>query len=121
MRILGLFLNARHEQVAYDDILTAMRTRDQIDSTRDVAPLRAADDAIILDSDDWDADQVLDEVVNRSENKKRKSFRKLFTAMKEIVKNFRQSILKNILIIGIKFGGLILNICVQKIFPMNST
>ena len=57
-------LIARHEQVAYDDILNAMRTRDQIDSTRDVAPLRAAEDAIILDSDDWDADQVLNEVVN---------------------------------------------------------
>jgi cytidylate kinase len=56
-------LIARGEQVDYDDILKALRHRDQIDSTRDVAPLRAADDAIVLDSDDWDADQVLNEVM----------------------------------------------------------
>lgn len=56
-------LIARGEQVAYDNILNALRKRDQIDSTRHVAPLRAAEDAIILDSDDWDADRVFDEVL----------------------------------------------------------
>jgi cytidylate kinase len=49
----------RGEQADYDDILAAMRRRDQIDSTRAVAPLRPAKDAIILDSDRLSADQVL--------------------------------------------------------------
>jgi cytidylate kinase len=54
---------ARGEQVTYDEILDAMRTRDLLDSTRDIAPLCAAEDAIVLDSDDWDANQVLDAVM----------------------------------------------------------
>jgi cytidylate kinase len=43
----------------YNEILAAMRRRDQIDSTRAVAPLRPAPDAVILDSDRLDAGQVL--------------------------------------------------------------
>jgi CMP/dCMP kinase len=49
----------RGEQANYNEILSAMRRRDQIDSTRAVAPLRPAKDAIILDSDGLSADQVL--------------------------------------------------------------
>jgi cytidylate kinase len=40
-------------------ILEAMRKRDKFDSTREVAPLRAAPDAVIIFSDNMDADQVL--------------------------------------------------------------
>lgn len=36
-----------------------MRTRDQRDSQRDVAPLRAAVDAVVVDTTDMDADAVL--------------------------------------------------------------
>jgi len=50
----------RGEQASYEAILQAMQRRDRIDSTRDVAPLRAADDAVILDSDRTDAMQVLE-------------------------------------------------------------
>ena len=50
----------RNEQASYEAILQAMQRRDRIDSTRDVAPLRAADDAVILDSDRMDAMQVLE-------------------------------------------------------------
>ena len=49
----------RGEQADYDEILAAMRRRDQIDSTRALAPLRPAPDAVILDSDRLDAGQVL--------------------------------------------------------------
>jgi CMP/dCMP kinase len=49
----------RGEQADYNEILTAMGRRDQIDSTRLVAPLRPAKDAVILDSDGLSADQVL--------------------------------------------------------------
>jgi cytidylate kinase len=53
-------LLARKEQVSYEEILEAIQRRDRIDSTRDVAPLRAADDAVILDSEQMDAAQVLE-------------------------------------------------------------
>lgn len=55
-------LRERGEPADLDIILAAMRRRDKIDSSRAVAPLRPAGDAIILDSDELDADQVLDEV-----------------------------------------------------------
>lgn len=49
---------ARGEQANYDEILSKVRMRDEIDSTRAVAPLRPADDAVILDSDKLTADEV---------------------------------------------------------------
>lgn len=52
----------RGEAADYEQILQVILSRDQIDSTRQVAPLRAADDAIRLDSDSLDADQVLQAV-----------------------------------------------------------
>ena len=52
-------LLARGEPANYERILANIYQRDQIDSTRQVAPLRAAEDAIILDSDKLDAEQVL--------------------------------------------------------------
>lgn len=53
-------LRGRELPADYDDILQAMRRRDQIDSQRKVAPLRPAEDAFILCSDGFDADQVLE-------------------------------------------------------------
>lgn len=55
-------LQRRQEAVSYDKILTAMKMRDQIDSTREVAPLRPADDAVILDSDHLTVEQVIEKV-----------------------------------------------------------
>lgn len=55
-------LRGRGEPANLQAILDAMRLRDQIDSTRAVAPLRPADDAIVLDSDELTADQVLEAV-----------------------------------------------------------
>src|SRR5512145_2782680 len=42
---------ARGGEADYDEILSKVRERDRIDSTRAVAPLRPAEDAVILDSD----------------------------------------------------------------------
>ena len=39
-----------------------MIERDRIDSTRDVAPLRAANDAMVIDSDSMSADEVFEKV-----------------------------------------------------------
>lgn len=47
----------------YNEILKRVIDRDHIDSTRDVAPLRAADDAIILNSNELTADQVFEQVL----------------------------------------------------------
>jgi cytidylate kinase len=51
---------ARGGQADYEQILAGVRRRDEIDSTRAVAPLRAADDAVIVNSDSMDADQVFE-------------------------------------------------------------
>ena len=50
---------ARGDNADYDEILVKVRERDRIDSTRTVAPLRPADDAVIVDSDRLNADEVL--------------------------------------------------------------
>ena len=52
-------LRGRGQFADYEEILAAMRKRDQIDSTRAVAPLCAAEDAIRVNSDGLDAEQVL--------------------------------------------------------------
>jgi CMP/dCMP kinase len=46
----------------YEDVLRAMRARDRIDSTREVAPLKAAGDAVVVDSTYWSAEQVVERV-----------------------------------------------------------
>jgi CMP/dCMP kinase len=52
----------RGGQADYEQILAGVRNRDQIDSTRAFSPLRAAEDAVILDSDKLNADQVFAQV-----------------------------------------------------------
>jgi cytidylate kinase len=43
-------LIAKGEEADFDEVLANLRERDRIDSTREVAPLRQADDAIVLDN-----------------------------------------------------------------------
>lgn len=67
--VLKIFLTAspherarrRVEQVGgdVDEIATAIAERDRIDSTRADSPLRAADDAVIIDSSDASIDDVV--------------------------------------------------------------
>lgn len=54
----------RGETADFDDILSKVNKRDRIDSTRDVAPLKPADDAIFIDSDKLDADQVFQKALS---------------------------------------------------------
>lgn len=54
---------ARGESADYDEILAKVIERDRIDSTRDVAPLKAAEDALILDSDKLNANEVFEKVL----------------------------------------------------------
>jgi cytidylate kinase len=64
----------RGEKVKYVDILRMMRERDQFDSTRDLAPLIPAADAVVLDTTDMSEDEVLDKgmlmVAQRESQKK---------------------------------------------------
>jgi len=54
---------ARGGNTDYEAILKRVVERDRIDSTRDVAPLKAAEDAIVLDSDRLTADEVFEQVL----------------------------------------------------------
>jgi len=56
-------LRQRGEQADFKKILAAMKRRDKIDSTRAVAPLRAAEDAYRICSDEIDAERVVDQVL----------------------------------------------------------
>ncbi len=57
----------RGETADYEKILKAMKKRDQIDSTRAVAPLRPASDAVQICSDRISAEQVVDQILRIAE------------------------------------------------------
>ncbi|HET6822846.1 MAG TPA: (d)CMP kinase [Anaerolineales bacterium] len=54
---------ARGGKTDYDGILKRVIERDRIDSTRDMAPLKAAEDAVVLNSDQLNEDQVFERVL----------------------------------------------------------
>jgi cytidylate kinase len=51
----------RGEKAEYEENLRKMRERDRFDSTRDLAPLVPAPDAVVLDTTEMTADEVLEE------------------------------------------------------------
>jgi cytidylate kinase len=53
----------RGESVTYEAVLKTMKMRDEIDSTRDVAPLCIAGDAFIIDSDGMSVDAVVEKTM----------------------------------------------------------
>jgi cytidylate kinase len=55
-------LQARHLSVDQAAVLEALRKRDLIDSTRDVAPLRPAADAVLINTDGLSIEQVLERI-----------------------------------------------------------
>ncbi len=55
-------LIARGEQADYENILAKVIERDHIDSNRDVAPLKVAEDAITINSDDISIEKVFQSV-----------------------------------------------------------
>jgi CMP/dCMP kinase len=54
---------ARGEIVAYEQVLEGMLKRDQIDSSREIAPLRAAADAVVIQSDGSGIDEIFQKVL----------------------------------------------------------
>ena len=57
-----LEVRERGQPAAYEETLEAMHRRDKIDSEREAAPLRPADDAVIVDTDGLSIEQVLAKV-----------------------------------------------------------
>jgi cytidylate kinase len=56
-------LQDRGTDADYDQVLAKIRSRDEADSTRAIAPLRPAEDAVILDSTSLDLESVVQHVL----------------------------------------------------------
>lgn len=52
-----------------DTIIADIKQRDHIDSTRETSPLRQADDAVLIDTDNYTLDQVCEKVLQLSRDK----------------------------------------------------
>lgn len=57
-------LRERGESCTLETVLEEVRRRDRIDSEREVAPLRAAPDAVILDTDDLSIEEVVQRLLD---------------------------------------------------------
>jgi len=55
----------RGERVDPEAMRREVETRDRVDTQRAVAPLRPAPDAVVIDTDNLDVDQVVDLIVQR--------------------------------------------------------
>ena len=51
------------QKVRYEDVLNEMVSRDNADSSRAIAPTKAADDAVLLDNSDLDFEQSVEAVI----------------------------------------------------------
>lgn len=69
-------LKAKGKEVSYEQVYTEMVERDKNDSTRDIAPCVPAEDAIMLDNSDLNAEETVDAVIKiiKKAKKKTKSF-----------------------------------------------
>lgn len=59
----------RGKDIAYDDILASMNARDSLDSTRELAPLVPAEDAVIIDTTYLSIDEVLAVILDLLDDK----------------------------------------------------
>ena len=66
-------LEQRGMNAHYDDVLADIHARDERDSTREVAPLKPAPDAIILDTSDLDLDSSIAEALRLVEAQLKKT------------------------------------------------
>jgi cytidylate kinase len=60
----------RGKQTNYESVLDDLKRRDKIDSSRAIAPLRPAKDAIMIDSDNMNAEEVFQYIFNLVKEKK---------------------------------------------------
>ena len=64
-----LELTAKGQTVAFEDILRNVQERDYIDSHREVAPLRQADDALVLDNSELTREEQMQWLLDRFEER----------------------------------------------------
>lgn len=62
-------LKARGETATFDEVLTGVRHRDQIDSTRAAAPLKIAPDAVVIDTDHLPVKTVVDIIIRLAQER----------------------------------------------------
>jgi cytidylate kinase len=65
-------LRRRGIEAEAEDVHLAIEQRDRLDSTRSAAPLRAADDAVTIDTTRLDAAQVIERVAGLAEQARAK-------------------------------------------------
>ena len=65
-----LELQAKGSEAAYEEVLEDQKARDLADSTRAVAPLKQADDAVPVLCDDMTADEVVEEMLRHIDARK---------------------------------------------------
>ena len=58
------FSEINRDEINYESVLDNLKYRDITDSTRDIAPLKKADDAYSIDVSDLSIDQVFEKVLN---------------------------------------------------------
>ena len=58
--------------MSYEEVLESVKKRDLIDSTREVSPLRKADDAILIDCTELSLEQLSNKVYEIIEEKMKK-------------------------------------------------
>lgn len=64
-------MRAKGEAVEWADIVENIRERDRIDSEREMAPLKKADDAVEVDTSDLTIQEVVDRILDLIQDKKR--------------------------------------------------
>ena len=55
----------RGESVSFESILADQRTRDAFDLAREIAPMKPADDAALIDTTGMTVEQVVEQLVDR--------------------------------------------------------
>lgn len=58
-----LELKGKHQGLKETDVLNEILQRDQLDSTREISPLKQAEDAALIDTSDLTVDQVVEQIL----------------------------------------------------------
>lgn len=61
--------NNGHDEIELEDLINEIKARDLADSTRDIAPLKKADDAIEIDTSKLTRDEVLNKIIDLAKDK----------------------------------------------------
>ena len=64
-------MNSLFVEIPFDEILKNVKERDYIDSHREIAPLKKADEAIYIDSTGMTIEEEANEVIKIIEEKRR--------------------------------------------------